>query len=158
MDIKFRTAKLSDIELLNKFQHGIGIHERKLDSNIKKQGRIIYYTKLDLQKAIKSRNSLVLIVEINNKPVGCGLASISKMHGDWSKFDKKGYIGLMYVMKEYRGKGLGSKILNYLLNWLKKKKIKDIRLQVYCNNDIAVNAYKKGGFKEYISEMIYRPD
>ena len=158
MGFTCRHAKLSDIEILNKFQQGIGIHERNLDKNIKRTGKIVYYTLSDLKKAIKSKNSYVLILEKNKVPIGCGIASIVRIHGDWSKYKKKGYIGMMFVQKQYRGQGKGSKILNHLLKWLKQKNIKDIRLHVYCNNDIAVNAYKKKGFKEYLSEMIYRPN
>lgn len=158
MEIKFRKAKLSDVGILNEFQNGIGIHERPLDVNIKRKGKIQYYANEDIVNSLKSKNSLVLIAELNKKPIGCGFAEIRKNHGSWSKFSHKGYIGLMFVREDYRGKGVGSLILKELLKWLRKMKIKDIRLQVYQNNAIAKNTYLKAGFKDYIIEMIYRPN
>ena len=65
---------------------------------------------------------------------------------------------MMFVEKKYRSKGIGSLILNNLLDWFKKRDIIDIRLQVYQNNHMAVNAYRKCGFKDSLIEMTYRPD
>lgn len=157
MEIKIREAKLLDIEIIDIFQNGIGDHERSLDSNIKKKGKIRYYTLKDIEKMIFDDNSVIFIAEVNDKPIGCGFGSIQKNHADWSRHEFKGNIGMMFVKEKYRSQGVGKLILEKLLKWFKKRKIKDIRLQVYQNNDIAVNAYKKSGFREYISEMVYRP-
>jgi len=157
MDIVIRTAKLTDINNLDSFQHGIGIHERPLDSTIKKSGRIRYSSLNDLKKKIKSKQAIVLIAEVKGKPVGCGLAEIKKSRGDWSKYKHMGLIGMMFVKKDFRGKDVGKKIIKDLLKWLKKNKIKDIRLTVYHNNTGAINLYKKCGFRDYILEMVHRP-
>jgi ribosomal protein S18 acetylase RimI-like enzyme len=157
MDFKLRNANSSDIKTLDYFQNNIGIHERPLDSNIKRKGKIRYYALKDIKKIISSKNSKILIAEINGKPVGCGFGEIKKNHANWSKFKYKGYIGMMFVEKEYRSKGIGTKILNTLLDWFEKRKVSDIRLQVYSNNDIAVHTYRKSGFKDYLIEMSYRP-
>lgn len=158
MDIKIRRAKLSDVSLIDKFQNEIGVHERDLDSNIKKNGKVRYQTLNDIKKLITSKNAIIVIAEFNNKPIGCGFGNIQKNSADWSRFKYKGYIGMMFVEKQYRSQGIGGIMLGYILDWFKKRKIKDIRLQVYQNNDIAVNAYKKAGFKNYIAEMTYRPN
>lgn len=155
--IRVRRAKLEDVEVIDNFQNGIGEHERELDSNIKPEGKIRYYTLEDIKDLISSEEAIIFIVENENGPIGCGSGSIQKIHADWSRYDKKGNIGMMYVEEKYRSQGIGKIILEKLLDWFKEKGIKDIRLQVYENNDIAVNAYKKAGFKKYISEMIYRP-
>ncbi len=157
MNIKLRKAKLSDIKTIDEFQQGIAIHERPLDPTIKRKGRVRYYHLKEFRSLIRSKHGLILIAELDREPIGCGFAQIKKSYADWSKYKYKGSVGMMFVKKKYRGKGIGKQILKQLLKWLKKNKIKDIRLQVYENNAIAVNAYKKSGFKEYLKEMVYRP-
>lgn len=153
MSIQIRQAQGKDIDVLNSFQNKLGAHERPLDSTIKRKGRVIYY---NIKKLINSKNSLVLIGEINGKPVGCAFGEIQRIKGDWSKYKYKGYIGMMFVEKIYRGKGVGRMIINKLLGWFKKNKIKDVRLQVYKNNVGSVAFYKKCGFKDYILELVYK--
>ena len=50
------------------------------------------------------------------------------------------------VLKDYQNKGIGTKLLGYLID--KYKDINNITLEVRCDNDIAINLYKKMGFKE----------
>jgi ribosomal protein S18 acetylase RimI-like enzyme len=155
--IKIKKAEIGDIKIIDDFQNGIGEHEKRLDFNIKSQGRIRYYTLKDIEDLIKSKSSVIFIAEIDDKAIGCGFGSIQKNHADWSRYKYKGNIGMMFVEKEFRNQGVGGTILKKLLNWFEEGGVKDVRLQVYQNNDIAVNAYRKAGFKDYILEMIYRP-
>jgi len=154
--IKIRPAKISEVSIIDSFQHGIGVHERSLDSNIKRRGRIRYFTQADIKKLILSKKSVILIAE-SDEPLGCGSAKIRKNRASWSRYKYQGSIEMMFVKKEYRKKGVGRKIIKELLNWFKKQKVKDIRLQVYYNNVSAVRFYRKSGFKDYIFEMIYMP-
>ena len=104
---------------------------------------------------IKSHDSIILIAEYNGNPVGCGAGEIMHQHANWCIYKYKGNIGLMFVKKGHRKKGIGKLILNSLMEWFSKKNIKDIRLQVYQNNKNAIKLYKKEGFKDYIMELIY---
>ncbi len=152
-----RKARLSDVKTLDSFQHGIGVHERPLDSNIKRSGKIRYYTLKEFRDMIGSKKSLILIFEEDGEAIGCCAGKIVKQHADWSKHVYQGTIGLMYVKKGFRGKGAGKAMLSHLITWFKSNKIKDIRLQVYHNNHSAIGLYKKLGFKDHIHEMIFKP-
>lgn len=156
MGLKIREARLSDVGVLDSFQHEIGVHERKLDNNIKRKGRIRYYTLKNIKRLIKSNKAVVLVAEAEGKPIGCGLGEIRKNQADWSRYRYKGYIGMMFVGKKYRGKGIGKKILVKILEWLRRNKLKDIRLTVYQNNVGAVRLYRKCGFKDSLLEMGYK--
>ena len=70
-----------------------------------------------------------------NKPVG--LISFSTIY-DRVELD---YI---WVHKEYRKKGIASKMLNYMLN---NTDVNSISLEVAIDNTSAINLYKKYGFK-----------
>ncbi len=51
------------------------------------------------------------------------------------------------VRKEYRNKGIGSILLDYLISTCKKNNIKRINLEVNENNKIAIKLYNKFNFQ-----------
>ena len=64
------------------------------------------------------------------------------------KEDKKfGDTHRLYVKKEFRGKGVGSKIKKELLKWLKNKKVKYVSTKMFIKNKASINLNKKFGFK-----------
>jgi GNAT superfamily N-acetyltransferase len=148
MEIEIRQAKLSDLDILKKFQGKLVDFERPLDPTIK-NGDVGYY---NLENKLKSSNVLFLIAEAGGKPAGCGFGEIMKSV-KWSKHKYKGFIGMMFVEKEFRGKGIGGMIIERIVEWFRKEKINDVRLQVYEKNASAVKAYMKSGFKSHILEM-----
>lgn len=44
-------------------------------------------------------------------------------------------------------------ILNHLMLWSKERNIKEVRLEVYSQNEGAILAYSKAGFKPNVMEM-----
>ncbi len=71
--------------------------------------------------------------------------------------EKIGYFGLcprekrlmlskFYLLKEYRGKGLGSESLNLIINYAKEKKYDFVCLTVNKENHSAIKAYERNGF------------
>ena len=75
----------------------------------------------------------------------------------FASFIKKGhwYFGPFTVISEYRGKKVGKELLESSLEFIKKEGGGKIRLTVQKNNEIAVNLYKKFGFKtsSFIMEL-----
>lgn len=51
------------------------------------------------------------------------------------------------ILKEFRGKGLGSLLMKYLLDLLIKNGYKEVNLKVSSNNLIAIKMYNKLGFE-----------
>ena len=54
----------------------------------------------------------------------------------------------IYVLKEYRNRGIASSLMEFMINEGKKKKIINITLEVREDNTNAINLYKKYGFVE----------
>lgn len=52
------------------------------------------------------------------------------------------------VLNEYQNNGIASKLMEFMLNDLKSKNVKEITLEVNMFNDNAIHLYKKYGFKE----------
>ena len=59
------------------------------------------------------------------------------------------------VITKERGKGIGDKLLNYLIEKYKDSDIKNITLEVKEDNIIAINLYKKYGFKKVSTREKY---
>jgi putative acetyltransferase len=54
----------------------------------------------------------------------------------------------MGIIPEFRGRGIGSKLLSATLDHAKKFGLEKVELNVYTSNTLAVALYKKFGFKE----------
>lgn len=59
----------------------------------------------------------------------------------------------MYVLPEFRGKGINGKIIDALMVKAKDRNLTEIQLDVYAENKSALNAYTKRGFEPDIVTM-----
>ena len=59
------------------------------------------------------------------------------------------------VITKERGRGIGDKLLKYLIEKYKDSDIKNITLEVKEDNIIAINLYKKYGFKKVSTREKY---
>ncbi|KAK2661063.1 hypothetical protein Ddye_007596 [Dipteronia dyeriana] len=57
------------------------------------------------------------------------------------------YIMTLGVLAPYRGLGIGTKLLNHVLELCSKQNMSEIYLHVQTNNEDAINFYKKFGFE-----------
>jgi RimJ/RimL family protein N-acetyltransferase len=91
--------------------------------------------------SLKDKNDYYIFgVQYQNKPIGvCGLKNIQENTGEYW-----GYIG----EKEYWGRKLGGKMLEYILNLASNKNINEMVLKVWQNNIRAIKLYENYGFKE----------
>ncbi len=72
----------------------------------------------------------------------------------YSTEGKEAFIEVIFLAKEYRGKGIATNILNSLEAELKMKGFDCIRLHVFTHNVAAINLYKKLGYEvEKINEI-----
>ncbi len=99
---------------------------------------------------IDNNRAIVLIAENNNNNRMIGRASITP------KLGLAEHVGLLevYILKKYRGIGLGEYLMKEALKLAEKKlkKVQMVRLSVFSNNKIAINLSQKMGF-EKITEI-----
>jgi ribosomal protein S18 acetylase RimI-like enzyme len=148
INLDIREALLEDLHILKIFEQEIIQFERPFASNIKKNP-VVYY---DLKELILRNDAQVLVAVIDEKIIGSGYALIrkSKPYFDPERYV---YLGFMFVSPQYRGRGINGKITERLIEWAKSKNISEIQLDVYAENDSALNAYKKIGFKPDLLKM-----
>ncbi len=63
--------------------------------------------------------------------------------------DNYGYISVVTILPKYRNNGYARILLKQCVKYLKSIGIKEIIIDVKADNIIALNLYKKIGFKEY---------
>jgi ribosomal protein S18 acetylase RimI-like enzyme len=147
-----RKATIEDLPVLLQFEQGIISAERPFDSTLK-PGAINYY---DLKAFIASADVQVLVAEIDGEIAGSGYARIKKNPDTYYDFEKYAYLGFMYVLPAYRGKGVNQAIIEDLKKWVAEQGLVEIRLEVYNDNTGAIKAYEKVGFEKRMLEMRIR--
>lgn len=148
--IQLRAATMDDVNDIRSLEKGIVKHERTLNGVLKPDEDLYFY---DIPAIISdTEKSLLVVVEDDGKVIGCGFGQI-RNNAHYYKQEQFGYIGMMSVLENYRGQGLGGKILEALLDFFRQKNIKEAKLQVVSNNDGAIHAYRKMGFEEHLIEM-----
>ena len=101
----------------------------------------------ELQVYIKDfgtdKNDNCLVAEYNNKIVG---ACWTRIMNDYGHIDNSTPSFAISLYEEYRGKGIGTRLMRSMLKLLKDKGYKKTSLSVQKKN-YAVEMYKKLGFK-----------
>ena len=125
---KLELATKDDIELLISYELATILDHAK-DLPKEEIEEITNYVKTTIPTKINDYE----IIIIDNKKVGCLLLE---------NYEDGILINELYLNKDYRKKGIGTNILNNILNNNSK-----VYLWVYKENAIALNLYKKLGFK-----------
>jgi ribosomal protein S18 acetylase RimI-like enzyme len=147
-DIAIRSANLDDMDTLLEIEQRIIETERPFDDELKTES-ISYY---DLEALILSAKAEIFVAEIDNGIVGSGYAQIRKSK-PYKKHGYHSYLGFMYVEPTFRGKGVNKLILDALKEWSKSQQVFHFSLDVYADNQAAIRAYEKAGFKSSLIEM-----
>jgi GNAT superfamily N-acetyltransferase len=145
---EMREAVLEDLPILQEFEQGIIQFERPFASNLK-DDPISYY---DLKDLIVRKDAQVLVALIENEIIASGFALIRNSR-PYFKPEQYAYLGFMYVSPEHRGRGINGKIIEKLIDWALSRNLNEIQLDVYAENESAIMAYKKVGFKPDLLKM-----
>lgn len=152
-NILIRTAKITDLDQLFIFEQDLIKTERPFDPTLKSDP-INYY---DLKAMINAPHIELVIAEYENRIIASGYVRIEKSK-HYLKHNHYAYLGFMYVLPEYRGRGINKQVLDHLKQWAASQGLTELRLEVYYKNISAIKAYEKFGFKSHMIEMRYNLD
>lgn len=99
---------------------------------------------------IASGNRLVFVYKINGEFIGEGALVFDTDDPDYTIPEKRVYVSRMIVKKEYRGRGIGSEILEFLIRKAKEMGYSEMTVGVDKGNVNALYLYKKFGFTEVL--------
>ena len=108
------------------------------------------YLKLDLKGEWRG----VFIALDGNKAVGIVVGKIYRSLRV-SGYERRGSISNLYVQDEYRQHGIGQHLMDALMEWFEKKKVKGLTLSIYPENQVAEAIYSNMGFKPFC-KMMYK--
>ena len=146
--MELRAATLDDIEALLVLEQGVIEAERPFNAAIKAEGATYY----DLHTLINEPHHNVIVAELEGRIIASGYVSIRDSRACFSH-TRHGYLGFMYVNPDYRGQGINKRIMDNLLSWAKDQGVEAFYLDVYAENQAAIKAYEKLGFKSSKIEM-----
>lgn len=143
-----REARDGDYSALVALKQKVIEAERPYNASLKKEGAYYY----DIEKLISDHDSRLVVGEISGAIVATGYVQVRRSKPALDH-DSHGYLGFMYVKEEYRGLGLNKVIFQDLVGWSQRRGVRDFCLDVYAENNSAVRAYEKSGFRGSLLEM-----
>jgi GNAT superfamily N-acetyltransferase len=148
MDVIIRDATVNDLDMLLRFEQYLINEERVFDETIKLAGTFYY----DFAEMLENTDVKLIVAEISDEIIGTGYARI-KNSEHFLTHGKYAFLGFMYVLPKWRGKGINKNIIEMLKQWASSRKVSEIRLDVYYKNEAAIKAYRKAGFANHVLEM-----
>lgn len=147
-DILTRAANMEDLDTLLAFEQAIIEYERPMVRDMQ-QEKFHYY---DLAEMIQSNNAQVVVAMSDRRIIGSGYAKI-KRSKEYLTHEYHAFLGFMYVEPDFRGQGVNQKIIASLIDWSRAKGLSVCALTVFDQNESAIRAYEKIGFKKEVIEM-----
>jgi len=147
--IKIIPAKRNDFGIIQELNQKLFQREwKKFDSILNPKWSFSDDGKRYLRKALFANDFLVLKAVNDDKVVGYLIGKLIAVDSS-RHLDKRAILDNMFVQKEYRQLGVGSKLVKEFLKWAKGNKVDNIRVTAFVDNKRAINFYKRQGFKEY---------
>lgn len=157
---RIRKAKLSDLDALAVLWKGLMKHHRSLAKGMGARRDLVELAQHSERtwrqwaaKNIRSANGLVLVAEDRGRIVGYSL-NIIKTNVKVFKVKRFGYLSDLFIIRPYRGRGLGTAFLKEALAWFRKKRMRHASIAYRACNREAGQAYRSWGFRENHVELV----
>lgn len=119
--------------------------------NVDKKLLLTYLQKTPLSKEIEIENyadkvfkyATIFVARQDNNIIGINIVYFNDYE------NKRGYITYIYLNEDYRGQGLGGRLLNTAIEYGRKCGFTSIALEVRKDNNKAKLLYEKNGFIIY---------
>ncbi|MDQ6596478.1 GNAT family N-acetyltransferase [Bacillus salipaludis] len=136
-----------DKDLLIKFRKDTYIHSFGTDEGFDEIGYINR-----MEERVNKCPSGQLIVEEDNTPIGqIGLGIVDYCG------TQIGYINLIYLLSDYRGKGLGKDLITNAENFFRDMNVSEYHLRVSSTNQRAIQLYTNSGMVKLREENKGQP-
>ena len=149
MKLKIRKATVKDLDIVAE------LFLKQLRELKKFEPSLKVGTKKDAKKAVRgsgkrTRYFVILVAEANGEIVGF-VNGLTYRHSIRNK--REGFVNNIYVLPEYRRKGIATKLLTSIIKKFKMRNLTMCTLDAYVKNKKAISLWKKMGFKEDFIEF-----
>lgn len=154
MKFIIRKAMLSDAINLAKLYFQFWESHRKVDPLLEFEKKLTLENQTKVaRKNIKKKNNFIFVAVKDRKIIGF-IEFLIKKNESGFKVKKYGYLNLATTHKDYRRKGIAKALTKACLGFLKKKRIKYVKTNVYNVNEVAMKTWIKQGFKPQSAFLI----
>lgn len=149
MEIRFAVPEDIDTLIKMRWDFTLEYHENINKSEYKSFHEDFYQF---LHKAIKSDVWYIWVIEIDNQVVSTiFIELVQKVPRPGRATYPFVYMTNVYTLPEYRGQGIGSKLISTIINWAEEK---NYELIIVWPSDEAINFYKKNDFVHCQEAMV----
>jgi len=139
MDVEFRKAKISDIDVLLEFMREYYEYDHLAFDQRAARSALEGILENDLF-------GYIWLIHHESEAVGYVVLTYGyslEFHG------RDAFVDELYIRENYRGRGLGTATLAFIENNCRSLGIQSLRLEVERNNTKAQGLYRKLGFKDH---------
>lgn len=141
-----RKAKKEDVKTINKLiTYFIRDEANDYDENNRNDLIVMGYA----EKRVDTEDNIIYVYEDKDEIVG--FVSGSFQRGNTVKKTDEVKIEMLYVLDDYRNKGIGTKLIDAFVNECKEKNVSYVRIDNFLKNP-AGNLYERLGFNPLVIE------
>jgi GNAT superfamily N-acetyltransferase len=151
-----RVALPEDVLPISKLWLKFMEYNAKFDSSFEVKPKITARFAREIQDRLKDPNYRIAVAELDEELVGYSFSYVSKKPY-FFKLGKFGFIGDLFVLDQFRGRGIGRLLVNDAHDYFKRKGVEQIELLVATLNVDTIKFWERLGYTRLL-EWMYRKE
>jgi ribosomal protein S18 acetylase RimI-like enzyme len=147
-----RPAVASDINEIVAIWGELARYHAELDKAFEPSPRWHEEYRYFIRTLLGRDDALAVVAVADRRLVGYGVGRISLLPGFFAR-RRRGYIHDVVTSESYRRRGIGRRIVQALLRWMRDVEVSSVELTVAVRNDAAVEFWERMGFSTYMHHM-----
>jgi ribosomal protein S18 acetylase RimI-like enzyme len=147
-----RPATHADVAEIVAIWGELALQHAALDSTFAPSARWQDEYRHFVRELLGRQDALAVVAVDHARVVGYAVGRISMLPGFFARRER-GYIHDAVVREEYRGRGIGRRLVEALLTWMRGAGVAIVELTVATSNHHAVEFWRHVGFDSYMVHM-----
>ena len=131
--MEIKRLNRENIEEIKELWQDLNAHHRELSTHFKRHFATFTFSQRIEKLTIKEK-LIVFLAKMDEVKIGYCLATYDKAIGE---------IDSIYIRPEYRGNGIGEKLMSEAMHWLEQQEWKEINIYIAEGNEGAIDFYRK---------------
>lgn len=106
-----------------------------------------------IKRRLQDETMFLILAWDEEIPIGYGLAFDVESDPAKPEWARTGYVSQFLVSEKYRGRGVGSLLMDHIDNWFSTRGLKKVLLNVDLDNEAGIRFWKSRGFQPYATRM-----
>jgi ribosomal protein S18 acetylase RimI-like enzyme len=106
-----------------------------------------------VKRRLEDESMLLALAWVDENPVGYGLAFDVAQHPFMPEWTRAGYITQFLVSRNYRQRGVGKILMDYINDWFQSRGLQKVLLNVDIENEAGIRFWEIQGFEAYAMRM-----